>query len=218
MRHAEVVASNAGQRYPSPSEAGTRMTCDPRRSGKAISPMPLARAAVISCSVKYGRRALSGSGNRQQTSHWRHVRLGTSWGSELGGVTNTPTCSSVSTGIEGIRSMCAHPSTFPQGFPGGDQLFTDSPLNTHHNMSHPDIRGTGERSFERAVRLPSHFPSPLYAPKTHVTVLQPRMRGTHSHGYCLCLTWLPPTSNNAATPSVASSAKLGSFPLCPSRL
>ena len=55
-------------------------------------------------------------------------------------------------GIEGIRSMCAHPSTFPQGFPGGDQLFTDSPLNTHHNISHPDIHGTGERSFERAVR------------------------------------------------------------------
>lgn len=47
--------------------------------------------------------------------------------------------------------MCAHPSTFPQGFPGGEQLFTDSPLNTHHNMSHTDIHGTGERSFERAV-------------------------------------------------------------------
>ena len=48
--------------------------------------------------------------------------------------------------------MCAHPSTIPQGFPEGEQLFTDSPLNTCHNTSHPDIRGTGERSFERAVR------------------------------------------------------------------
>src|SRR6185295_7677459 len=106
MRQVDVAASNAGQRYPSPWGSGISITCDPRRLGKAVSSTPPAKARVISFSVKYGRRALSGSGNRQQTSHWRQVRLGTSCGSAIGGVTKAPTSSSVYTDIEEFQSMC----------------------------------------------------------------------------------------------------------------
>lgn len=48
------------------------------------------------------------------------------------------------------------------------------------------------------------LPLPLYAHKAHVTVLSPRMRSSHSHGYCLYLTCLPPTSYTAAGLSVTS--------------
>jgi hypothetical protein len=48
--------------------------------------------------------------------------------------------------------MCGHTSTFPQGFPGDDPFFTDSHLNTHHNISHPYIHGTREKLCVRAVR------------------------------------------------------------------
>src|SRR3989338_3748370 len=95
MRQVEVAALDAGQRYPSPWSSGTRITCDPRRLGKTVPSTPPARARVISFSVKYGRRALSGSGNRQQTSHWRQIRLGTSCGSAIGGVTEASTKLSV---------------------------------------------------------------------------------------------------------------------------
>ena len=63
-------------------------------------------AWAISFPVKYGRRALSGSGNRQQTSHWRQARLGTSCGSAIGGVTKAPTSSSVYADMEGFQSVC----------------------------------------------------------------------------------------------------------------
>jgi hypothetical protein len=59
---------------------------------------------------------------------------------------------------------------------------------------------------------------PLYGPKARVTVLWPRMGHAHSHGYCLCLTWLPPTSYTAAQLSVPGSAKQGSFHPCPGTL
>src|ERR1041384_1961687 len=94
MRQVELVASNAGQRYPSPWGAGTRFTCDPSRLGKAVPLIPPSIARVISLSLKYGRRALSGSGKRQQTSHWRQVRLGTSCGNTTARVTAAPTESS----------------------------------------------------------------------------------------------------------------------------
>src|SRR6266850_3317511 len=105
MRQVEVAVSNAGQRYPSPWGAGTRITCAPRRLGKAVSSTPPARARAISFPVKYGRRALSGSGNRQQTLHWRQARLGTSCGSAIGGVTKAPTSSSVYADMEGFQSV-----------------------------------------------------------------------------------------------------------------
>lgn len=131
MRQVEVAASNAGQRYPSPWGAGTRMTCDPRRLGKAVASTCPARAWVISFSLKYGRRALSGSGNRQQTSHCRQVRLGTSCGNAIGGVTPTRTNSSGEADIEGFRSMCGHTSTIPQEFPRRMSLFSPVPFSKH---------------------------------------------------------------------------------------
>src|SRR4029077_13511380 len=106
MRQVDVVVSNAGQRNPSPWGSGTSITCDPRRSGKACSSTPPARARVISFSAKYGRRTLSGSGNRQQTSHLRQVWLGTRCGRAIGGVTKAPTRSSVYEDIEEFQSMC----------------------------------------------------------------------------------------------------------------
>ena len=100
--------------------------------------------------------------------------------------------------------MCGHTSTFPQGFPGGEPFFTA--FDSTHTATALILTSVEIAENPACVRytLPPRYPCPLYAPKTHVTVLWPRMRGAHSHGYCLCLTWLPRTSNNAATPYAAS--------------
>ena len=187
MRQVEVAGSNAGQRNPSPWGSGIRTTCDPRRLGKAVRSTPPARARVISFSVKYGRRALSGSGNRQQTSHWRHVRLGTSCGSTIGGVTEAPTSSSVymRTWKDSTRSA-ADTNTILQECLSGCHIFTGFPLSRRHNIPHP-CRGL--RREEGKEKLCAHDEScrsflngPL-APCTilnrRVTVAWPRMRGSH---------------------------------------
>lgn len=62
--------------------------------------------------------------------------------------------------------MCGYTSTFPQGFPGGDPFFTGSRLNTHHNISHPYIHGTREKTL-RAFGTPClpTSPPPCTLPK-----------------------------------------------------
>src|SRR6185436_15194160 len=111
MRQVEVVESNAGHRYPPPRESGTSNIWDPRRLGKAVPSMPPAKALSISLSVKYGRRTLSGSGKRQQTSHWRQVRLGTSCGSPVGSVTDAPICHWYVSTLQGVTRSEAHTNT-----------------------------------------------------------------------------------------------------------
>lgn len=100
--------------------------------------------------------------------------------------------------------MCDHTSTIPQGFPGGDVF---SPVHFFtHTMTFLILVSLKKANIPACVGdpLPFHSPRLLYAPKARVTVCWPHVRGAHSHGYCLCLTWLPPTSNTAAQSSATS--------------
>ena len=174
MRQVEVAGSNAGQRYPSPCGSGTRITCDPCRLGKAVPSTPRARARVISFSVKYGRRALSGSGNRQQTSHWRQVRLGTSCGSTIGGVTEAPTSLSVymRTWKDSNRSA-ADTNTILQECLRGCHIFTGSPLNKRHNISHPCRDLSREEGGEKLHAHGEPCRTFLTSPLAPCTILNP---------------------------------------------
>ena len=77
MRHREVAQSKAGQTYPSPSGFGARSICAPSGFGNNAGASPAAIAVSISSAVKKGRKKLSRSGNRQQTSQLRQAELGT---------------------------------------------------------------------------------------------------------------------------------------------
>ena len=176
MRQVEVAGSNAGQRYPSPWGSGMRITCDPRRLGKVVRSTPPARARVISISVKYGRRALSGSGNRQQTSHWRQVRLGTTCGSTIGGVTEAPTSSSVymRTWKDSNRSA-ADTNTILQECLSGCHIFIGFPLSRRHNIPHL-CRGLRREEGGEKLRARGEFCRSFFnAPLAPCTILKPRV-------------------------------------------
>jgi hypothetical protein len=100
--------------------------------------------------------------------------------------------------------MCDHTSTIPQGFPG-EMFFSAVPFFTHA-MPCLILVSLKKANIPSPIGDPFPFHSArlLYARKARVTVCRPHIRGAHLHGYCLCLTWLPPTSNTDAQSSATS--------------